>query len=402
MITQATSYHKQADKFVHAYFENNAASSIYYSYRFISQLAKEAKKIAKANSLTGMDYQSVIVAVWFRYVGVTNIALGRTEEMNQILTRFFIESDYPLEERIKVEKAINFIVSGAEAATIFEQIISDAIYSQLANNDILENILLLQQETNRLNGNSKEELDFDTFFLNIFIKTRYYTGYAIENYAVQKQKNFQLLEKRIDKLKETEKKNAKDNYKTDGALLLNNKETEDFFKLAFRNYNHLISVADSKASLLINVNSIIISIMLAFVLSRIEKNMFLLWPAIMLLSVCTITILLSILASRPQQTSCASDKQSNCYQKFFFGSFDLIDKNFTKVNWEEYFIQLNDLFSQPRENVYIEVYKESFNVRKVLSRKFNYLSIAYWVFLAGLTLSIVAFIISIYSKTITL
>jgi hypothetical protein len=401
MITQATSYHKQADKFVQTYFENNAADSIYYSYRFISQLAKEAKKIAKANSLTGMDYQGIIVAVWFRYVGVTNIALGRTVEMNQILTLFFTESDYPLEERIRIEKVIDFIVSGAEAATIFEQIVSDAIYSQLASNDILENILLLQQETNRLNGNNKEELDFDKFFLKLFIKTRYYTDYAIENYAVQKQKNFQLLEKRVAKLKETEIRKIKENYKVEGTLLLNNKETEDFFKLAFRNYNHLISVADSKASLLINVNSIIISVMLAFVLGRIERNMFLLWPAVMLLSVCTITILLSILASRPQRTSFTGDKQSNCCQKFFFGSFDLIDKNFTKVNWDEYLKQLNDLFSQPREIVYVEVYKESYNVRKVLSRKFNYLSIAYWVFLAGLILSIIAFVISIYSKTIT-
>jgi hypothetical protein len=402
MKTEVISYHKQADKFLRTYFEDNAGSSIYYSYRFISQLTKEAKKIAKANSLSGMDYQGVIVASWFRYAGVTNIALGRTDEMIQILIRFFIESDYPVEERIRVEKAINVVISGIEAESIFEQVISDAIYSQLASNDILENILLLKQETNRLNGNSKDELDFDNYFVNIYIKTRYYTEYARNTYSAQKQKNFQLLEKRIDKLNENEKRKIKEGYKTDGTLVLNNRETEDFFKLAFRNYNHLISVADSKASLLINVNSIIISIMLAFVLSRVEKSIFLLWPAIMLLSVCLATILLSILASRPQKASFTDDRQFTSYQKFFFGSFDLIDHRFKRANWEEYLNQLNDLFSQPRENVYLEVYKESYNVRKVLFRKFNYLSIAYWVFLTGLTLSIVAFVISIYSKIITI
>ncbi len=53
-------------------------------------------------------------------------------------------------------------------------------------------------------------------------------------------------------------------------LLLSNKETEDlFFKLAFRNYNHLISVADSKASLLIRYKfRFFISVMIAFVLGE--------------------------------------------------------------------------------------------------------------------------------------
>jgi hypothetical protein len=400
MITQNDAYHKQASRFVKTYFENNAESTVYYSYRFISGLAKEAKKIAKITSLAGMDYQNVIVAVWFRYVGVTNIALGRTPDMDKVIALFFAHSDYPVEEQAKVEKLIDFIISGAEAITETEQIVSDAIYSQLAAEGILEDILLLQLETNRLNGESKNELDFESFFRNIFIKTRYYTAYALSQYSVQKQRNFEFLEKRIARLKDTEQKNARENERADGALLLNDKETEDFFKIAFRNYNHLISVADAKASLLINVNSIIISIMLAFVLGRIEKNTFLLWPAALLLAVCTLTVFLAILASRPQKASFTTDEQSVNYQKFFFGSFDLIDERFKSANWQEYLTSLNDLFSQPRRDVYLEIYKEAFNVRKVLSRKFSYLSNAYWVFLAGLILSIAAFIVSIYSKMI--
>src|SRR5450432_1031572 len=78
-------------------------------------------------------------------------------------------------------------------------------------------------------------------------------------------------------------------------------KTDDLFKLAFRNYNHLISVADSKASLLIHVNSIIISVTIAFVLGKIEKVYFVLWPTVVLLSVSLTTILLAILASKPQR-----------------------------------------------------------------------------------------------------
>jgi len=232
----------------------------------------------------------------------------------------------------------------------------------------------------------------------LFSKTDYYTPYADEKYSLLKQKNFELVEKRISKLEDEQRKEDKIKIKTTGTLMLTNEETEDLFKIAFRNYNHLISVADTKASLLIRVNAIIISIMIAFVIGKIGKSLFILWPTIILLSVCMVTILLAILASRPQNNSFLADQKSHSYQQFFFGSFDMVDPAFLHEQWENYFKQLVDLFNKPKEIVYMEYYKESFNVRKVLSKKFNYLSLAYWVFLLGLLVSVIAFVVGIYKN----
>ena len=181
--------------------------------------------------------------------------------------------------------------------------------------------------------------------------------------------------------------------KDQSNILLTSKETEDLFKIAFRNYNQLISVADSKASLLINVNSLIISFMLAFVVSKAKTNMELVWPATILLAASALTVFLSILASQPQKNSILEDKSSRSYQKFYFGSFDLIDSSFRHVTWEDYYKNLCELFTSTKERVFMEVYKESFNVRRVLSKKFDYLSKAYWVFIIGLILSIVSFMV---------
>jgi Pycsar effector protein len=182
--------------------------------------------------------------------------------------------------------------------------------------------------------------------------------------------------------------------------VLSNKETEDLFKIAFRNYNHLISVADSKASLLIRVNSIVISIIIAFLLGKGGRSMTIIWPAIILLFVAMITILLAFLASRPQNNSFLEDKDAHNYQRFFFGSFDMVDPTFHIARWEDYYIQLMDLFSMPKENVYLEVFKESFNVRKVLAKKFSYLSKAYWVFLVGVIVSGLSFVFTVYQHKI--
>jgi len=140
--------------------------------------------------------------------------------------------------------------------------------------------------------------------------------------------------------------------------------------------------------------------MLAFILGRIERYSFLLWPAVLMLAVCMLTILLSILASRPQKNSFFEKEKSLSYQRFFFGSFDLIDPSFRHVSWQDYSAQLTGLFSEVKEIVYTEIYKESFNVRKVLSNKFRYLSQAYWVFIAGLVLSIIAFVVAIQNAPV--
>jgi Family of unknown function (DUF5706) len=190
-------------------------------------------------------------------------------------------------------------------------------------------------------------------------------------------------------------KNEKSNLRIRDQPSLTNKETEDLFKLAFRNYNHLISVADSKASLLIRVNSLLISVMIAFVLGKIEKEYFILWPTVVLLSVCLATILLAILASKPRRNSLMEDRKLKTYQRFFFGSFDMIDPTLPGIQWDEYFQGMSELFCQSRDSVYMEIYKESFNVRQVLFKKFNYLSWAYWVFIFGLLISVISFVLAI-------
>ena len=391
MMLNGISYHKAADKYVKTYYEKKSELNIFYSYRFMSLLAKEAKHIAKSLSLKGMDYQNAIVATWFRYAGIKDIEAGYTPEMAAILKNFLTETGYPVEDRELVEKAIVSSALYIDAESQVQKVVADAVNSHLAAQGFFENMLLINSNLNRLNEMGKTELHYAEYFINPFIRSRYYTNYASENYSLHREHNFHLLEKRIDRLRAMEKSASK----ADSASILTNKETEDLFKVAFRNYNHLVSVADSKASLLIHVNSIIISVMLAFVLGRIERNMFLLWPAILLLTVSITTILLSILASKPQKNTFMEDKHCVSYQQFFFGSFDLIDTSFRKANWDQYYLQLNELFNNPKENVYLEVYKESFNVRKVLSKKFSYLSQAYWVFIIGLLISIIAFLVAV-------
>ncbi len=68
--------------------------------------------------------------------------------------------------------------------------------------------------------------------------------------------------------------------------LILNKESEDLFKIAFRNYLNLIAIADRKAGLLIQVNAILASVIIGFVTRKIEEMPLLVIPAAVISSSC--------------------------------------------------------------------------------------------------------------------
>jgi hypothetical protein len=54
---------------------------------------------------------------------------------------------------------------------------------------------------------------------------------------------------------------------------------------------------------------------------------------------------------------------------------------------------MNELFRGDRRLVFDELIKESFEVRKVLSKKFGYLDIAYKIFFVGIVIVIITFLV---------
>lgn len=173
------------------------------------------------------------------------------------------------------------------------------------------------------------------------------------------------------------------------------KENEDLFKIAFRNYLNLIGIADKKAGLLIQVNSILASVIIAFATKKIQDYPLLIIPAATILVVAGVTIFFSIMASKPLGRNYLKDVTYD-KEPFFFGSFDRMDPGFRHKQLESYYNDMTELFNDGKNLVFDELIKESFEVRKVLSKKFSYLDVAYKVFFAGLVLVIITFLIVIF------
>ena len=90
-------------------------------------------------------------------------------------------------------------------------------------------------------------------------------------------------------------------------------------------------------------------------------------PVAAVLVVAGITIFYGILASKPLGKAFLKDVTYE-KQPFFFGSFDKMDPDFQHASLNDYCNDMNELFTGDKKLVFDELIKESFQVRKVLSK----------------------------------
>ena len=268
-----------------------------------------------------------------------------------------------------------------------EEVPRDAKDIYLGMSDALERMGLLRIELEKLKHIKYTDLQWEEFCKQYFITHSFYTRYATRQYGAVRSKNYYDLERRIDRLKAELYKEKRSHEKTNGEEILSDKENEDLFRIAFRNYINLVGLADRKAGLLIQVNSIIASVIIGFAIRKNEDWQLYAVPVAMILIVAAVTIFFGILASKPLEKKFFKEVNTG-KETFFFGSFDRLDPNFNHVTWEKYSNDIAQFFGGDKKLIFNELIKESFQVRKVLSKKFNYLSLAYKIFFAGFLISI--------------
>jgi len=161
---------------------------------------------------------------------------------------------------------------------------------------------------------------------------------------------------------------------------------QTFYRVALRNHIKLSDIADTKANILLSVNAIIISLVLANLISKLDTNPYLVYPTAIFTISCVISMVLSIIATRPNITSGEFTKEDVANKKVnltFFG-------NFHKMSLEEYDWAVNELLKD-KDYVYSSLTKDLYFLGKVLERKYRILRITYTVFMIGIIISVFSF-----------
>ncbi len=162
---------------------------------------------------------------------------------------------------------------------------------------------------------------------------------------------------------------------------------ETMFRTSYRTHLDLSTLADNKANIMISINGIIISILLASIYPRIVDNRLLLLPTAVLLVFCLLSLVYAVLAARPRVTrreATLEDVRQDKANILFFGTF-------TTMKEEDFLQGMRELIQDP-ERAYGNMIRDIYGLGSVLEKKYRLLRTSYTVFMVGLILGVVLFL----------
>lgn len=387
---------EKADKFVLQLFKNELPETfVYHNYIHTQRVVKSTNEIIENSEIDVKDAQILRLAAWLHDTGYTKSIDNHEEESIVIAEQFLRDHEADEETITKVTQCILATKFNSKPTTLLEEVIRDADSSHFAKKYFEETSEFLRQEL-RLH-NIKEFTSKEWIQENIEMftqKHQYYTDYALKNWVKKKDEN---LLKLIEKQKKRKKKNKKEDLKAQLKAKYKNESPErgiqTLFRVTLRNHIKLSDIADTKANILLSVNAIIISLALANLIPKLDSvsNQHLLFPSLILVLFSVASIILSIMSTRPNVTTGEFTKeqvQNKEINVLFFG-------NFHKMPYQEYKWAIQEIIKD-KEYVYESLTKDLYFLGIVLNRKYKLLRLTYTVFMIGIIVSVIAFIVAFY------
>lgn len=162
---------------------------------------------------------------------------------------------------------------------------------------------------------------------------------------------------------------------------------ETLFKSSYRVQMDLTGLADNKANMMISINGIIMSIMLASVAPKLDSNPWLFLPTMLLLVGSLVSMIFAILAARPRvshEPISLSDLKNSKGNILFFG-------NFANMSAPDFVSGMEELM-EDRVLTYDTMIRNIHGLGSVLNKKFALLQVAYTSFMVALCLGVSSFL----------
>ncbi|RLK07033.1 Pycsar system effector family protein [Tenacibaculum discolor] len=371
---------------------------VYHNIAHTQRVVEKSLELIEGESFSEEQQQILTLAAWFHDVGYTVNPENHEEESINIATDFLKTKE--VEEGIidEVSKLIASTKMGAKPQTELEKVLRDADCSHVGSKNYTDFNELLRKERELVCEKKIKTVEWDDSNLDFLTKHRFYTSKASKLWEKQKSKNIaQLLKRKQKEVQEAAKLKQKKEelaYKKN-KIELPERGIETMFRVALRNHITLSDIADTKANILLSVNAIIISMTLSTLIPKLDNpsNHYLITPTIVFVFFTVISIVLSVLATRPNVTEGKFTKEDVVNKKvnlLFFG-------NFHQMQLPDFDWAMSEMMKD-RDYLYGSLTKDLYFLGLVLNRKYKLLRITYTVFMIGILVSVVAFAIAFYMQ----
>lgn len=390
----------EAEKFVVDFFNKNLDSKfVYHNLSHTKRVVEKTQEIIEGLALSEAEAQQLLLAAWFHDTGYTK-RMDNHEDDGVIIATDFLTKHAVSAETIKVVSDLIMATKmGNTPQTLLEKVICDADCSHIGSKNFSDLTELLRKEWELTKDRvltESEWLDENIEFLTHSHK--FHTTFAAKNWEKQKGKNLARVLKDKKKIElessKLQQKKAELKFKKN-KVELPERGIETMFRVALRNHITLSDIADTKANILLSVNAIIISMVLSNLVSKLDNpsNNYLIYPTIIFALFTVVSMVLSILATRPNVTQGKFSKEDVANKKvnlLFFG-------NFHKMKLDEFEWGMNEMMKD-RDYLYGSLTKDLYFLGLVLNRKYGILRTTYTVFMVGIVISVLSFVVAFYLR----
>ncbi|MXV38047.1 HD domain-containing protein [Flavobacteriaceae bacterium Ap0902] len=377
---------QKVENFVIEYLAKNLSSDIlYHNITHTERVAHKAEELAVWEGCSEEDKELLLIASWFHDLGYTQ-QFKDNEPIGAEMAAEFLKSQGV--DSVKIDKIKALILAtnpNVEPHGALEKIMKDADCSHVGADYFFEVSQALRKELELHSHQKIKSADWDRGNLQFLKDHQFFTDSAQKKWQPQKEQNKKDLENKIN---QREKKMAeKKKSKKFG------RGVETMFRVTLKNHMDLSAIADTKANILLSINAIIISVTIANLLPKLDSisNNFLVYPTMVLLFFSVVSIILSVLSTRPNISKVEVTRdmiRNNQSNILFFG-------NFNKMTLDEFEWGIEYLIEN-QETLYNSLTRDLYYLGLVLERKYRLLRITYNVFMFGIVLSALAFVVSYF------
>jgi predicted metal-dependent HD superfamily phosphohydrolase len=407
---------QKAQETVTAMLQSKLSKNIkFHTLDHTKEVVAACQFLADELKVSNDDKFAVVLAAWFHDTGYTSGSSKDHEAVSNMLAADFMNAHSLSEEvKQKITNCINATRMPQTPEGLLEQIICDADLFHLGTDAFEEKNKLLRQELNEFGDNNVSKKDWRKINVRFLERHQYFTPYGKEKLQRVKDRHLADLLYKEDIKQETMKPEKKEKEKTkdkakevsiaDATELKLKKEKEKeadrsiatVFRIMAQSHSNLSQMADSKANILISVNAIILSVMIGSMYEKLQTDPNLQIPLGIIVLVCMTSIVFGILATRPnvsEGTFTREDIATKRTNLLFFG-------NYHNMSLEDYNWGMTELLS---DKTYMNnsMIKDQYFLGVVLAKKYKYLRIAYNIFMYGLIIAMLAFLVGFLMPSAT-
>jgi len=388
----------EAEKYViHLLNEELDSTFVYHNLSHTQRVVAKSKELAEVSGLSDNEKNLLELAAWFHDTGFIKGPKTHEKESSKIASSFLKKHNCTEDTIQSVIVLIMATEMNHQPINVLEKIIRDADSAHIGSKNYMDICELLRKEWELTCDKKLSESEWLNENINwLTTKHRFFSDAASAKWDKGKGKNLSKLLKDQKKFNQdiAKLKQKKDELSFKKSKIeLPERGIETMFRVALRNHITLSDIADTKANILLSVNAIIISLVLSNLVSKLDNpsNDYLIWPTAIFALFTVTSIVLSVLATRPNVTGGKFTKEDVANKKvnlLFFG-------NFHKMKLVEFEWAMEEMMKD-RDYLYGSLTKDLYFLGLVLNRKYNLLRITYTVFMIGIIVSVIAFAVAFH------